>query len=104
MREPGQVFVSLRASGTKEHRTPFSTETLLSNSDVVVKPSWQDSTPSLSATPFSASGNARFDRLDVTADLDVLIPGNYLVGFSVSDGTGRKIMTASDASLGGANR
>jgi len=85
--KPGISQVSLRVSGETASGKPFSEEILLTNSTINVYPIVARL---LSVVAKPVDGDGRFERLDITAELDVSYPGNYGFGFSIASG-GRKL-------------
>ncbi len=76
--KPGSVRISVRATGKMASGTPFTTETLLTNSSMTVKPVAARFL-GITAKAIAPAEGAKFDRLEVSASLDVLIPGEYLL-------------------------
>lgn len=87
--KPGWVRISVRATGKTASGQPFSTETLLTNSDMIVRPIAARFV-GITAKAVAPEGSSKFDRLEVTATLDVLIPGDYLMLFGVRDAAGAR--------------
>ena len=87
---PGSTYVSIRVSGTTRSGEAFQEEALVTNSYMIVNPIVAR-VVSLTATPVDVDGGGKFDRLDITAELDVLIPGDYVFGFSVKS-NGREVL------------
>lgn len=92
--KPGLTFVSLRATGNTAAGKPFATEVLLSNEYVAVNPVVARLL-SLTTDAIDVDGDGKLDRLDVTANLDVFIPGKFALGFSITDAAGRKVLPGS---------
>jgi hypothetical protein len=85
---PGRTYVSLRVSGETASRKPFMEEVLLTDSYTIVDPVVARLL-SLAVKAVDEDGDGRFERLDVTAELDVFDPGDYALGFSITS-AGRK--------------
>ncbi|MGA3205543.1 MAG: hypothetical protein ABSF12_23870, partial [Bryobacteraceae bacterium] len=79
---PGSIYVSIRVSGTTRSGEAFQEEVLVTNPYMIVNPVVARLV-SIAATPVDVDGDGKFDRLDITAELDVVLPGVYLFGFSV---------------------
>jgi hypothetical protein len=73
-RHPGILRVGVRVSGRRANGQPFSDETLLT--DVTVAPVVAR-LRSLTESAIDADGNKTLDRLEITAKLDVVVPGPY---------------------------
>ena len=80
---PGIAWVSLRVSGDTASGKAFSEEALLTNSTIGVNPIVAR-VLSLGAKAVDENGDGRFDRLDITAELDVAYAGYYTLGFSIA--------------------
>jgi hypothetical protein len=76
--KPGWVRISIRATGKSASGEPFTTETLLTSSTLKVNPIAARFL-GFTAKPIAPEGGSRFDRLEVSADLDVLMPGDYAI-------------------------
>jgi hypothetical protein len=76
--------------GHNEIGRAFREEALVTNSYMIVNPVVAR-VVSLTATPVDVDGDGKFDRLDVTAELDVTIRGDFLFGFSVNS-NGREVL------------
>jgi hypothetical protein len=87
--KPGWVRISVKATGKTASGQPFSTETLLTNSDMIVRPIAARFV-GITAKAVAPEGSSKFDRLEVTATLDVLIPGDYSMGFGIRDAAGAR--------------
>jgi hypothetical protein len=87
---PGSIYVSIRVSGTTRSGEAFQEEALVTNPYMIVNPVVARLV-SVAATPVDVDGDGKFDRLDITAELDVILPGNYLFGFSVKS-NGREVL------------
>ncbi len=74
--KPGWVRISVRATGKTASDEPFTTETLLTSSTLKVNPIAARFL-GFTAKPVAPEAGSRFDRLEVSADLDVLMPGDY---------------------------
>jgi hypothetical protein len=101
LRAAGKARVSIRASGTKASGKPFKDEIVGSDFSVYEPPPPRPLVArflSLTAKPVDTDGNGKFDRLDVSAVLDVLVPGKYDMDFRIAD-TGSKDIS----SFGGAD-
>ena len=85
IKDAGLARVSLRVSGETAQGTPFTEEILLTSSYMIVYPIVAHLT-SLVARPVDEDGDGRFDRLDVTVELDVSYPGTYSMGFTFTSG------------------
>lgn len=99
--KPGSVRITVRATGKMASGAPFTTETLLTNSSMTVKPVAARFL-GITAKAIAPKEGAKFDRLEVSASLDVLLPGEYLLLFNVSDAAGaplREVGTGSRATL-----
>jgi len=90
--KPGWVRISVRATGKTASGQPFLTETLLTNSDMIVRPIAARFV-GVTAKAVAPEGSSKFDHLEVTATLDVLIPGDYLMLFGVQDAAGTRLST-----------
>ena len=84
------AYVSIRVSGTTRSGEAFQEEALVTNSFMIVNPVVAR-VVSLTTTPVDVDGDGKFDRLDVRVELDVIIPGDYLFGFSVKS-NGREVL------------
>ena len=93
----GPARLSIRASGTKTSGERFHEEVLLPDLYVSQPPPLVARFLSLTATPVDTNGNGKFERLDVLATLDVVVPGKYSMGFQIADTASKDIY-----SLGGA--
>lgn len=87
--KPGSVRISVKATGKTASGQPFTTETLLTNSSMMVRPIAARFL-GVTAKAMAPDGGSKFDRLEVTAALDVLIPGDYLMLFGVRDAAGAR--------------
>ena len=81
----GLMRVGLGASGKKPSGEPFSEEILLAEIAVSEPPPTVARFLSLNTNPVDTNGNGTFDRLDVTALLDVVAPGEYGMSFRIAD-------------------
>ena len=98
-RRAGLLRVRIRASGTTTSGLPFSKEANSGRFEVhreVAK------LTSLSETAVDTDGSGTLDRLDVTARLDVVIPGRYSMQFRIEDSSqsGRFARSEQDLSAG----
>ncbi len=85
--KPGSVRISVKATGKTSSGKPFSTETLLTNSSMIVRPIAARFL-GITANAIAPNGESKFDRLEVSATLDVLIPGDYLLIGGLRDAAG----------------
>lgn len=85
IKNAGMARVSLRVSGETAQGIPFTEEILLTNSTMIVYPIVARLV-SLTALPVDEDGDGKFDRLDVTAELDVSYPGTYQMGCTFTSG------------------
>ncbi len=88
--KPGSVRISVKATGKTSSGKPFSTETLLTNSSMIVRPIAARFL-GVTAKAMAPSEGSKFDRLEVTATLDVLVPGDYLMLFGLRDAAGTRL-------------
>ena len=89
-RKDGWLRISVRATGKTAAGKPFTTETLITNSSMQVKPVAARFV-GLTAKAVAPADGAKFDRLEVTATLDILIPGEYVMDVGVKDAAGARI-------------
>jgi len=85
IKDAGMARISLRVSGETAQGIPFTEEILLTNSHIIVYPIVARLV-SLTARPVDEAGVGKFDRLDVTAELDVSYPGTYRMGLTFTSG------------------
>ena len=85
--KPGSVRITVRATGTTPSGQPFVAEAFLTNDSMTVKPIAARFL-GVTANAMARDGDSKFDRLEVSATLDVLMPGDYLLIFSVQDAAG----------------
>lgn len=83
----GQARVEVRASGTKASGEPFTAEGITS---ALVQPVVAR-VISLDAGGVDVDGDGKFDRLDVTAVLDVIIPGEFMFSACAADAMHRSV-------------
>ena len=88
--KPGMTYVSIRVTGATTLGEAFQEEVLVTNPYTIVNPIVARLV-SLTATPVDVDGDGKFDRLDITTELDVVLPGDYIFGFSVKS-NGREIL------------
>ncbi len=90
-RVAGPARLSIRASGTKTSGERFHEEVLLPNLYVSEPPPLVARFLSLTAKPVDTNGNGKFERLDVSAMLDVVMPGKYFMDFRVADAASKEV-------------
>lgn len=88
--KPGMVRITVTAKGHTASGKPFVDEELITNSYVMVKPI----VARFSSITASAvgPGDSKFDQLDVSANLEVLVPGNYSMSFTLQDAAGNRLL------------
>ena len=99
-RVAGPARLSIRASGTKTSGEPFHEEVLLPSLYVSEPPPLVGRFLSLTAKPVDTNGNGKFERLDVLAMLDVVVPGKYFMVFRVADAASKEVSSFGAAALG----
>lgn len=82
-RRPGIMRVGVKVTGTRRNGQPFSDETLLT--EVMVTPVVARLL-GLTETPVDVNKNGKFDRLDITAKLSVVVPGEFEMRVDISSG------------------
>ncbi len=92
--KPGMSYVSLRVTGATDSGKPFTAESLLTDSYMIVHPIVARLL-SVTANAINANGDKRFDRLDIVAQLDVSYPGDYGFGVSIRNAAGQRFARAS---------
>jgi hypothetical protein len=81
LREAGWTRVAVRARGRNAKGQPFDLEetTNIPTEDIVAR------VAAFKAEGKDTNGDARFETLEVTVDLDVIVPGSYMIATGVSD-------------------
>ena len=82
LRHPGWTRVAVRAKGTNAGGRPFELEevTSIPTNEIVAR------VLEMRAEGKDENGDGKFDSLDVALDVDVIIPGSYMVSANVSNG------------------
>jgi len=88
--KPGSVRITVRATGKTPSGQPFVAEAFITNDSMRVKPIAARFL-GVNANAMARDGDSKFDRLEVSATLDVLMPGDYLLIFSVQDAAGARL-------------
>jgi hypothetical protein len=84
---PGMVRIGVRAQGTSAAGAAFTDEAIATNEYMIVKPVVAHFR-SLSERAAGVTGASQYDSLEVTAELDVIEPGEYRLSFGIRDAAG----------------
>ena len=91
--DPGMVRIAVRAAGKTVEGKPFTDEAIVTNDFLIVKPVVARFR-SLRERAAGTRGSAQFDRLEVSAELEVIEPGEYIMTFTLRDPGGASLSGA----------
>ena len=91
--DPGMVRIAVRANGRTAAGKPFADEAIVTNEFLIVKPVVARFR-SVKERAAGVRGSSQFDRLEVSAELEVIEPGEYMMTFTLRDSGGASLWGA----------